>query len=510
MLHGRQTAVHPALGQALGQRYRDSVGDTNVNGWSSHSMTPRQLFACHILAECLLRAQKSNRIASDRNKHFDGRPLASTVAQKLAAASIGRFIRDIRTLEQFNDTACQPSGTSARVRKTNVTTNTSLTSGSSDKTVDESALGAFDMGIDTTRHNNWRTMYQMAHRRLSHVIVNESEIAVSVQSHGQGRFAYATLMGATNKPVREPSKRSDQRTKAPSIWIHGYSQMGAHAWKTGGCLRAPPVILAGEWESREIYVQLPWREPPPVVADECEKAVTVHDCMVKKNSHPQENGLRRDIPLAYQPQRKSVLWLGFVSSNSKACHARVSVGRRSKGSYVGANRGIRTTDLQALPGEYKPAVAIAQFVHNTGMLARFLSVGPRAMDTYEGQASNEQDTDLRQRTDVQAGDVSTKSAHLSIITSNDTDTSLGSMKSSEAVDGDVPQDEDGDVVNAYRYMYRIRFVLGMLLRFAEDGSRLQKVALFSDSQSALRAIQNPEIVSDKPTFGIVSRRIGNG
>lgn len=84
---------------------------------------------------------------------------------------------------------------SARGPKTSVTTNACVTLRSSDEPVDESALGAFEMGIGTTRHNNWSKMYQMPRRRLSHVVVNESEIAVSVQSHGQGEFAYAMLMG---------------------------------------------------------------------------------------------------------------------------------------------------------------------------------------------------------------------------------------------------------------------------------------------------------------------------
>ncbi|EED11528.1 hypothetical protein TSTA_008240 [Talaromyces stipitatus ATCC 10500] len=66
--------------------------------------------------------------------------------------------------------------------------------------------------------------------------------------------------------------------------LGGYTPMEAHAWKTGGCLTAPPGTLAGEGERRDAYVQPPWREPPHVVIDEREIAVSVHNRMVKGNS----------------------------------------------------------------------------------------------------------------------------------------------------------------------------------------------------------------------------------
>ncbi|EEA25056.1 reverse transcriptase, putative [Talaromyces marneffei ATCC 18224] len=66
--------------------------------------------------------------------------------------------------------------------------------------------------------------------------------------------------------------------------LGGYTPMEAHAWKTGGCLTAPPGTLAGEWESRDAYVQTPWREPPNVVINEREVAVSVHNRTVKENS----------------------------------------------------------------------------------------------------------------------------------------------------------------------------------------------------------------------------------
>jgi ribonuclease HI len=41
----------------------------------------------------------------------------------------------------------------------------------------------------------------------------------------------------------------------------------------------------------------------------------------------------------------------------------------------------------------------------------------------------------------------------------------------------------------------IKFALNTLLRFAEDDERLKKVAIFTDSQPALKAIRNPRMVS---------------
>jgi ribonuclease HI len=41
----------------------------------------------------------------------------------------------------------------------------------------------------------------------------------------------------------------------------------------------------------------------------------------------------------------------------------------------------------------------------------------------------------------------------------------------------------------------IRFALSMLLRLAKEYTRLRKVAIFSDSRSALQTIQNPRMVS---------------
>jgi hypothetical protein len=96
------------------------------------------------------------------------------------------------------------------------------------------------------------------------------------------------------------------------------------------------------------------------------------------------------------------------------------------------------TDLQALLEEKKVMVAIAQFVRDMGMVAQFAGVGTEAMGMYEIQESNERDTDLETCTNVQAGDVSARSAHPSVMTNNSTNTSLGSIQSTVSVDGDVP------------------------------------------------------------------------
>jgi hypothetical protein len=79
----------------------------------------------------------------------------------------------------------------------------------------------------------------------------------------------------------------------------------------------------------------------------------------------------------------------------------------------------RTTDLRVLLGEKKAAVAIAQFVHDTGMLAQFLGVDSQAMGTYEeAQESTEWDTDMGKRTNAQIGDLSSRSAHSPVRTNN--------------------------------------------------------------------------------------------
>lgn len=105
----------------------------------------------------------------------------------------------------------------------------------------------------------------------------------------------------------------------------------------------------------------------------------------------------------------------------------------------------RTTNLRELLSEMKAAVAIAQFVHDTGMLAQFLGVDLQAMGSYENaQELNEQDTGLGKGMTAQAGDVSPRSAHPPVMTSNSTDTSLEDGFLEEPVDEDVPQD-DGDV-----------------------------------------------------------------
>ncbi|OQE71313.1 hypothetical protein PENNAL_c0107G01286, partial [Penicillium nalgiovense] len=57
----------------------------------------------------------------------------------------------------------------------------------------------------------------------------------------------------------------------------GWSPMEAQAWKTGGCLTAPPGTLARVWESRKAFVQAPWQAPPKVIIEDREVAVERHD-----------------------------------------------------------------------------------------------------------------------------------------------------------------------------------------------------------------------------------------
>jgi hypothetical protein len=105
------------------------------------------------------------------------------------------------------------------------------------------------------------------------------------------------------------------------------------------------------------------------------------------------------------------------------------------------------TDLQVLLAEKAAAVAIAQFVIDTGMLNQFQNTDPEAMGTYEEVIttnSPQLDTDVGASTDAHADDVSTRSARSSVRTSDDTNMSLGS-RISELDNGDARSDETEDV-----------------------------------------------------------------
>jgi ribonuclease HI len=182
----------------------------------------------------------------------------------------------------------------------------------------------------------------------------------------------ATAIRIRTGPIHGIPKGMLVRRTNQELGLGGYTPMEAHAWKTDGCLRAPPGTLAGEWESREAYVQPPWREPPPVVIDEREIAESVHNRLLKENSRV------------------------MVYTDGSGYHG-----------YIGTS------------------MVIPQF--------------------------------QRQMTEC--------------IGTEDTST----VYAAEACG--------------------IKFALTTLLRFAEDNSRLQKVAIFSDSQPALKAIQNPRMVS---------------
>ncbi|EED13497.1 reverse transcriptase, putative [Talaromyces stipitatus ATCC 10500] len=142
--------------------------------------------------------------------------------------------------------------------------------------------------------------------------------------------------------------------------------------EASGCLHAPPGTLAGEWESRETYVQPPWQEPPHVIINKRKKAVTVHNRMAKKNT-----------------------------------------------------RVIVYTNGSGYQGYISTSMVIPQL--------------------------------RRQMTEC--------------IDTEDTSTIY-------AAEG-----------------CGIKFGLGTLLRFVEDDKRLQRVAIFSDSRSALQSIQNPNMAS---------------
>lgn len=63
----------------------------------------------------------------------------------------------------------------------------------------------------------------------------------------------------------------------------GWSPMEAQAWKTGGCLMAPPTTLARDWESRKAFVLAPWKVPPEVTMEDREAAVVQHNQILSKD-----------------------------------------------------------------------------------------------------------------------------------------------------------------------------------------------------------------------------------
>ncbi|KAE8550140.1 hypothetical protein TMatcc_001244 [Talaromyces marneffei ATCC 18224] len=110
----------------------------------------------------------------------------------------------------------------------------------------------------------------------------------------------------------------------------------------------------------------------------------------------------------------------------------------------------RTTDLQKLLNEKAAAVAVAQFVHDTGMLAQFRDTDPQAMGTYEEEQApadaelTERNTGLGERANAQADDASTRSACSPIFTNNETDKNFGSTRLNGPT-REALQDENGDL-----------------------------------------------------------------
>lgn len=68
----------------------------------------------------------------------------------------------------------------------------------------------------------------------------------------------ATAIRIRTGPVHGIPKGMLSRRTDQELTLGGYTPMEAHAWTKNGCLRAPPGTLAGDWESREAYVQPPW------------------------------------------------------------------------------------------------------------------------------------------------------------------------------------------------------------------------------------------------------------
>ncbi|KAI7970511.1 hypothetical protein EIK77_005229 [Talaromyces pinophilus] len=294
------------------------------------------------------------------------------------------------------------------------------------------------------------------------------------------------------------SKRTDQQ-----LTLGGYTPMEAHAWKKNGCLRALPGTLAGEWESREAYVQAPWREPPHVVIDEREKAVTVHDRMVKENKRvlvytdgSDYQGYIGTSMIIPQFQRQQTECIGTEETSTvyaaEACG--IKFGLKTLLRFAEDDSRFRRvvifSDSQsALQSIQNPRMASYQTYirdcinlywecvdNNIDVILRWIpghegipgngaadgaakraammgarrqifnNADPEAMATYEA-LENEEGTDLGKSTATQAGDVNARSAHSPIRTNNRTNTSQGSIPENEPVDEDA-HSEPGDVENA--------------------------------------------------------------
>ncbi|KAH8696289.1 hypothetical protein BGW36DRAFT_380622 [Talaromyces proteolyticus] len=64
-----------------------------------------------------------------------------------------------------------------------------------------------------------------------------------------------------------------------------------HAWKKDGCLQAPPDAVAGTWEGRQAFIQVPWQTPLKVAIEKQEKGISAHNSM--QYTQPPTNDLLR-------------------------------------------------------------------------------------------------------------------------------------------------------------------------------------------------------------------------
>ena len=80
-----------------------------------------------------------------------------------------------------------------------------------------------------------------------------------------------------------PSTMVGRRPAHERDWS-GWTPMEAQAWKTGGCLTAPPGTLTRLWESRKAFVLAPWQAPPVVIIEDRKTAVEFHEQTMVKAS----------------------------------------------------------------------------------------------------------------------------------------------------------------------------------------------------------------------------------
>jgi hypothetical protein len=108
--------------------------------------------------------------------------------------------------------------------------------------------------------------------------------------------------------------------------LEGLTPMETYLYK--GCLQQAQGKPA-EWEAREAFIQLPWRQPPTTIIESKEKAIQKHEeiCQMQNIDrnlliYTDGSGYQGHIgPAAYAPQVESMQWLHLGSEESGTVYA---------------------------------------------------------------------------------------------------------------------------------------------------------------------------------------------